>query len=186
MPNKAPQMGAVPDLPVLYKKGDFEDRKQLGRMFCGQIWGRALCKGEAIKSAVKLRLDPGCLLFSRASGEGKGCGRLTSDSLKSTGSSCDLVMQMTWSGVIGDQQCIAYNSFKLVMPRSLASTLSATLRWSELIRTTLELISWFMSNWADYSDYNWCNWLHEDVQRPDVGGAGGLPVAQDCLQFVSH
>ena len=43
------------------------------------------------------------------------------------------------------------------MPRSLARALSATLRWSELIRTTLELISWFMSNWVDYNDYDY-NW----------------------------
>ena len=117
----------------------------------------------SIKSAVKLRRVPaGCWLvvIQRSILPGKGCGRLTSDSLKSTDSSCDLVMQMTWSGVIGDQQCIAYNSFKLahlVMPRSLASALSATLRWSELIRTTLELISWFMSNWVDYNDYDY-NW----------------------------
>ena len=27
--------------------------------------------------------------------------------------------------------------------------------------------------------------VQKGVQRPGVGGAGGLP-AQDCLQFVSH
>ena len=54
----------------------------------------------AIKSAVKLRRVPtGAVVIQRSILPGKGCGRLTSDSLKSA----DLIMQMTWLGLIGEE-----------------------------------------------------------------------------------
>ena len=53
----------------------------------------------SIKSAVKLRRVPtGAVVIQRSILPGKGCGRLTSDSLKSA----DLIMQMTWPGLIGE------------------------------------------------------------------------------------
>ena len=69
---------------------------------CKGKFEEGLCKGErAIKSAVKLRRVPAAGCYSAEHpGEGKGCGSLTSDSLKSA----DLIMQMTWLGLIGGRR----------------------------------------------------------------------------------